>query len=310
MSGTSPARGGAVPDAARAALVGERDVLLASIEDLEREHAAGDVDDADYETLRAGYVARAADTLRALEALEGVGRAGEGGAGPGASTARAAGAPLARLRRLLGRRRARFVLGVVGACCALGLVGIAAAHLAGVRLPGQYASGSVSLPEAAKVRQQLQQASLLGSTGKVSAAVALYGTVLGEVPDQPEALTYRGWLVRLAGLADHRVAAVRAGDAELAKAVAVAPRYADARALYGVALLEDDGRLGLAVAQFGAFLRDRPGTQLLQALGPQMAAAFAAAHEAVPGALRPYHHGPVRPAGAQAGSAPPTAGQG
>ncbi|HUC33881.1 MAG TPA: hypothetical protein VMS14_10780, partial [Ilumatobacteraceae bacterium] len=45
----------------------ERRFLLASIRDLEREHEAGDVDDADYQTLRDGYVARAAAVLREIE---------------------------------------------------------------------------------------------------------------------------------------------------------------------------------------------------------------------------------------------------
>lgn len=286
-------------------LAGERDVLLASIEDLEREHAAGDVDDADYETLRSGYVARAARALRAIEALErDAAEAGSGTAAPaaGAPPAPAAGRA-ARMRRFLGRTRTRVVLGTVGVVCALGLVGIAAAHLAGVRLPGQYASGSVSIPTAAKVRQQLQQASVLGSNGKVSAAVALYDKVLEEAPDQPEALAYQGWLIRLAGIADHKSSAVRAGDAELAKAVKVAPHYADARALYGTALLDDDGQVHLAVRQFSAFLADGPSHQLLSYLGSDMAAAYAVARRPVPATLRPYEKGGAKATGSSARAA-------
>lgn len=284
----------------REALAGERDVLLASLEDLEREHLAGDVDDTDYATLRADYVARAASTLRALEALgpggtvaaEGLGEAAggpggrPGGTGPGPGEGTPSG--WARLRRLLGRRRSRLALGLAGTCCALGLLAIAAAHLAGVRLPGQVVSGTVQVPEASAVRQQLAQASVLGSTGHQAEAVALYGQILTEVPNQPEALTYRGWLVRLAGLADHQRSAVREGDAQLALAVKVAPRYPDARALDGMALLLDDGQVHLAVRQFGAFLADHPSHQLLQLLGSDMAAAYAAAHLAVPAPLRPY----------------------
>ena len=290
----------------REALASERDVLLASLEDLEREHLAGDVDDVDYATLRADYVARAASTLRALEALPvaGTGAAlggdGVGGTagGPDGVVARTEeGARLGgwgRLRRLLGRRRSRVVLGLVGASCALGVLAIAAAHLAGVRLPGQVLSGTVQVPKASEVRQQLAQASVLGSTGHQAEAVALYGQILAEVPNQPEALTYRGWLERLAGLADHQATAVRAGDAQLARAVEVAPRYPDARALDGMALLLDDGQVHLAVRQFDAFLADHPSHQLLRVLGPDMAAAYAAAHVTVPAPLRPY----VRSAGA------------
>lgn len=273
------------PGSDRAALRGERDLLLASLEDLEREHLAGDVDDADYASLRADYVARAAEALRALQAADPADPAdpADAPAGPVDPSGR-----WRELRRLLGRSRSRLVLGLVAALCALGLVTIAAAHLAGVRLPGQFASGSLTVPTASRVRQQLAQASVLGSTGHQAEAVVLYGQILLEVPNQPEALTYRGWLMRLAGVADHQLSAVRAGDAQLARAVKVAPRYPDARALDGMALLLDDGQVHLAVRQFDAFLADHPSHQLVQLLGTDMAAAFAAAHQAVPAALRPY----------------------
>ena len=49
-----------------AALEEERDFLLRSLQDLEREHAAGDVDDSDYEELKDDYTARAAAAIRAI----------------------------------------------------------------------------------------------------------------------------------------------------------------------------------------------------------------------------------------------------
>ncbi|HYZ97739.1 MAG TPA: hypothetical protein VE575_03240, partial [Acidimicrobiales bacterium] len=55
------------PDAL-AALEEQRDFLLRSLEDLEREHDAGDVDDHDYAALKDDYTARAARTIRAIEA--------------------------------------------------------------------------------------------------------------------------------------------------------------------------------------------------------------------------------------------------
>ena len=45
----------------------ERAFLLGSIRDLDREHEVGDVDDADYQTVRDGYVARAAAVLREID---------------------------------------------------------------------------------------------------------------------------------------------------------------------------------------------------------------------------------------------------
>ena len=49
-----------------ASLEEERDFLLRSIDDLEREHAAGDIDEADYQQLSDGYVARTAEVVRAI----------------------------------------------------------------------------------------------------------------------------------------------------------------------------------------------------------------------------------------------------
>ena len=51
----------------RAELEDERSFLLDSLEDLERERAAGDLSDADYEVLRDRYTRRAAEVLRALD---------------------------------------------------------------------------------------------------------------------------------------------------------------------------------------------------------------------------------------------------
>ena len=45
----------------------ERDFLLASLADLEAEHAAGDLDDADFEQLHADYTVRTADLIRQIE---------------------------------------------------------------------------------------------------------------------------------------------------------------------------------------------------------------------------------------------------
>lgn len=45
----------------------ERRYLLRSLKDLESERSAGDVDDADYETLKNGYTVRAASVLRQIE---------------------------------------------------------------------------------------------------------------------------------------------------------------------------------------------------------------------------------------------------
>ena len=260
------------------ALLAERDFLLASLADLEREHAAGDVADEDFSILRGRYITRAAEALREIERLE------ERRSQPvDAVSSRRPG-----LRRRLGQRRVRRVLIATGCICVAGIAFLVAAKLAGVRLPGESATGTVNVPSQVLVREELAQASVLGSERQVSAAVALYDTVLQQVPNQPEALTYRGWLIRLAGLQARSAVTVRTGDASLAHAVAVAPGYPDARALYGIALLEDTHSTGRALQQFRAFASDRPSNALLGAVGPKMAAAFVAAHATLPFVLAPF----------------------
>jgi len=62
-----PDRPGADTDTL-AELEEERAFLLRSLADLEAEHDAGDLDDADYQALKDGYTTRAASVLRALDA--------------------------------------------------------------------------------------------------------------------------------------------------------------------------------------------------------------------------------------------------
>ncbi len=288
-------------------LVEERDYLLRSIEDLEREHAAGDIDDADYRNLRAGYVERAAAAIRALETLEAVpapddagaarraapqGASSQGASSQGAESLGAAGRSRAgrmrTFRRWLGRRRTRRVLVSVGIVSALGLVTVAAARAAGIRLPGEYASGSVTLTSAAQVRQELDQAALLATDGRIRAAISVYDTVLAAVPDQAEALAYKGWLVRLAGVSARSALAVADGDAILAKVARVAPGYAEGRAFDGIALLEDENDVAGAAAQFSAMRADRPTATLQGSVASSITSHYAALGRPVPRALQGF----------------------
>jgi hypothetical protein len=277
-----------------AALIDQRDALLRSIEDLERELAAGDLESEAFGDLHSTYVRRTAEVLRAIEASEKVLDSSEQVASRPSSWA--------RVRRLLGRRRVRFVFGVVATICMLGAVGIVAAMLSGVRLPGQGETGGVVIPQSAQIAQDLARASALGSLGKVTQAIQLYDAVLKDVPNQPEALTYKGWLERLAGRAESAPGLVELGDAFLARAAKVAPRYADARGLYGIALLEDGGGKSVpgALREFRAFVRTKNNSVVLVAQGATMAAAFSASHNAVPAVLKPFLRSGATPSGTSA----------
>lgn len=158
------------PDPDRlAALEEERRFLLRSLADLDREYAAGDVDDDDYRELRDGYTVRAAATLRAIE------------------SGRAALPP----RRPVDWRR-RFIVAVV-VVGSIVLVWWALTVSSAQRLPGQQITG---LDPRDETQVLLSEARSVQVSNPL-AAVALYDQVLAADPDQVEALTYRGWTLAL-----------------------------------------------------------------------------------------------------------------
>lgn len=190
------------------ALEEERDFLLASLDDLEREHDAGDVDDHDYEELKDDYTARAAQVLRAIDDREVV---------------------LTQARAAAPRRKGRGWL-IAGVVALLAVVaGVAVAQASGRRLPGETLSGDTRQSS----RQQLLQAQQLFGQGKLLDAIKVYDQVLAEQPANTEALTYKGWLLVLTARsagdpADQQVLLARA-EQLLDQAVAADPSYPDAR---------------------------------------------------------------------------------
>lgn len=150
----------------------EREFLLRSLEDLEREHAAGDVDDADYAALKDDYTARAAVVLRAIEA----------------------GRSRPPRRRPPGSRR-RLAMTVLAVVLFAGLAGVLAAQAVGRRDPGGVISGDVNQ----SLTEKLNEAGRRGSSGELEQAIELYDEVLVEDPTNAEAMTYRGWMQFLSG---------------------------------------------------------------------------------------------------------------
>ena len=149
-----------------AALEEQRDFLLRSLDDLEREHEAGDVDDHDYQALKDDYTARAARVIRSVEAHE---------------------QKMAAARRPRSWRR---TLLVGGGVVAFALVaGLLVAQAAGRRDTGEGMTGNVR----ETTRDQLDQAIVLASQGDYEAAIEIEDEVLAEQPDNVEALTYKGW---------------------------------------------------------------------------------------------------------------------
>jgi hypothetical protein len=181
-----------------AALEEEQRFLLGSLRDLEREHAAGDLDEEDFRELQDGYTARAAAVLRAIES----GRA--------------------QLPAAPRRPRSRTVIVWAAAGVVAVVAGVLVARASGDRGPSDTATGGISDSVAATL-SRARQAELDDPVR----AIDLYREVLAEDPDNPEALTYLGWLEVRTGAATGADDVVDQGEANLARAIAVAPGYAD-----------------------------------------------------------------------------------
>jgi hypothetical protein len=189
----------------------ERRFLLRSLDDLEREYAAGDVDDDDYLTLRDGYTARTAAVLRSIEAGK---------------------ASLPPKRRTSRTVVVAWVMGVVVVAAVSGWL---VARSSGQRLSGQVMTGGSPVDE---VGAKLAEArGLLGSDPL--RASELYGEVLALDSGNAEARTYTAWLLALfassASTPETAELASAQSKASFEAVIAAQPGYSDAHCLYAVA---------------------------------------------------------------------------
>jgi tetratricopeptide (TPR) repeat protein len=217
---------------ARRALEEERDFLLASLDDLERERVAGDVDDHDYRTLKADYTARAAAVLRTLD-------------GSAASSAAAVSSPGPR-RRV--SSRGRRIATVAGVALVAVLAGVLVAQSSGRR-------GSASLTglDVRAASSRISQCQELEQSGDADGALACYGEVLDALPANVEALTFRGWL-------QVREFDVEEGLSDLDAAVQLAPR-STAPYIFRASGRSRAGDARGAVADLAAFYGNDPDEQ-------------------------------------------------
>jgi tetratricopeptide (TPR) repeat protein len=225
-----------------AALEEQRAFLLRSLEDLDREHAAGDLDDDDYVALRDDYTARAAAVLRAIEGH----RAASGSARPPRSRAR--------------------TLAVLAAVVALSAVaGVLLARASGSRPPGEQATGGIAessrdlLLRARDLTGQAQAALQAGDGNAAveayKGAIDAYDAALELQPANVEAMTYRGWLLHNLALQSPTPDAAAELDSAalewLDRAVDTDPAYPDAR-VFRALLHERLGRTQAALADIRA----------------------------------------------------------
>jgi hypothetical protein len=233
-----------------AELEDERSFLLRSLDDLDREHDAGDIDDADYATLRDGYTARAATVLRAIESQQ------------------------AALPPQRPRNWKRIGLWSAGLLVVAILAGVLVAWASGDRLPGDTSSGDI----AESVTSKLAEARALQASD-LKGAIQRYDEVLKVEPDNPEALTYRGWLVTLVGSQANATDLLQSGEQSLQRAMQVAPSYADPfcfEAIVRFRIGNDPAGASSAVNQCLALNPPQQVLGLVQGLKAEIDAALAA----------------------------------
>ena len=191
-------------DAELARIEEERNHLLVSLDDLDAEFGAGDIDDLDYNTLRDDYTARTAQLTRVLD-----------------------GAAVKRTRRQ--RTVSQKALWAVGVLVLAGLSSWAMIAFSGARGSGETASG--------QIRQStvtlLADAAEAFGTGEVDRSIDLYDEVLTLQPTNVEAYTYRGWVQYQSGNQDAAVA-------DFDEAVLLDPAYADVRVFRALVALDDE----------------------------------------------------------------------
>lgn len=213
----------------------EQQFLLRSLRDLDNEREAGDIDDADYAALRDGYIARTAAITRELQGVE------------------TATSPVQRgwLYRIL------VIVCVIAVAAG---AGIWVARQSGQRLPGQSSSGAIE-QSASGILATARQLNF-ADPGK---AIELYTQVLKLEPDNPEALTYRSWILALTARAAtgnvKQVALVTAVN-DLMRAQKIDNQYPDAHCFLGIVYFRFLNSASLAKPQLDTCKALNPPTEV------------------------------------------------
>ncbi|MGO9872223.1 MAG: tetratricopeptide repeat protein [Acidimicrobiia bacterium] len=238
------------------ALEAERDFLLRSLDDLEAEREAGNVDDGTYQKLRDDYTARAAAAIRSLADGKDLTPPD-----PPAASRLARGATVGGV----------VVFALVAAFVLTGAVG--------QRRPGQTItgnsqidkSGTTAVPDpgpalAAEVRANPKSYAaniayaryFLFQKNDFTDAIHEFGTAAQLDPSQPEPPTYAGWagalLAEEVKVPNARNALLAASIERISEVIKAHPKYPDAYALKGVILFDFEHDPKQAIPQLQASL--------------------------------------------------------
>jgi tetratricopeptide (TPR) repeat protein len=242
----------------------ERDFLLRSLDDLEREYAAGDLDEDEFRTLRDDYTRRAAEVVRAIEADR------------------------PEVERPPRRDARRWWL-LAGVAALAVVAGVVIAQASGRRPPGGTITGDID----SSTRTRVNNAETLFAAGDLEAAMEVLDEVLADDPDLAEALllsaqiheqrsdplaaiqsldriletdpehidalTLRGWI--LVNIPDETT--VASGLASLDAAIALEPRTFDPYIFRGYVARVLEGDLEAAIGYYEQALERAPPPQMV-----------------------------------------------
>jgi cytochrome c-type biogenesis protein CcmH/NrfG len=256
-----------LPPDAREQLLESKRVALAALRELEFEHAAGHISDADYAELRARYEAEAAETLRALDAL-----------GP-APTPRPTPAPAPAVGRGW-RHPAALIAGamalvVFGVGLGVGIVRYTEPdQMAGVAAPGSRPLASLEPPAAGAppsaanaprgpvtpemLRGMLEAARASLFAGRYSEAIAAYQAVLKRDPNNVDALTHMGLIAAVAARGEHGPEMIDRALGLFDRALALQPDYPPALLYRGEVLYEAKKDTAGAIRSWERFVKVAP----------------------------------------------------
>lgn len=227
----------------------ERDFLLRSLDDLETERAAGNIDDATYGRLRSDYTARAAAAVRALR--DGI-------------DSRPTSPPVSTRRRVL------TIAAVVAFATA---AGVALAYSVGGRAGGGGNAGRVTLSQ----REATFRAAVDKHPDNVDAQLALARFFLGERkfpdalrhydaaarlgPTLPEPKAYGGWILYLSSLQvdpGQRPRLIDDAQARIEAAIRANDAYSDAHFFRGLLLYRGRNDASAAIPELQRYLTLAP----------------------------------------------------
>jgi len=153
------------------------------------------------------------------------------------------------------------------------------------RLPGQTATGTVSLSPSQQLARSLDQAAGVENEGQLGLAAQLYQSVLAAHPDNEVALAQLGWLEYQIGRSGSSATLVADARTKLDRAASLDPGDYAVHLYLGTVLLQQDGNAAGAVDQFRLFLASDPPSTVVSQAAPTVRAAFTEAGQAVPSGL-------------------------